>query len=200
VPAGDKTEIRVAGPNVTPGYHRNPEATAAAFDDEGFYRPGDAVRLVAEDDPAQGLMFDGRLAEDFKLTSGTFVHVGALRLRLVAAAGVLSDAVIAGHDRNEVRALAWLSPGHSSDDPALRERLANCLAEVNRGQGSASRIEALMLLDEPPSIDAGEITDKTYVNQRAVLRRRAEAVERLYADPPKGDVILPATSDRSIPA
>ena len=200
VPYGDKTEIRVSGPNITPGYHRNLEATAAAFDDEGFYRPGDAVRLVDESDPAQGLLFDGRLAEDFKLASGTFVRVGELRLRLIAEAGVLTDAVIAGHDRDHVRALAWVNAAQGRsvlgrdgdvalDDPALRAHLADALARVNDGRGTAACVEGLLLLEEPPNIDAGEITDKGYINQRAVLQRRADLVERLYAEPPDADVI-----------
>ena len=113
-PAGDKHEIRLRGPNVTPGYHRNPEATAAAFDDEGYLRTGDAARLVdSQGDPAQGLMFDGRLSEDFKLATGTWVTVGRLRTALVSAAGVLRDAVIAGHDGDYVAALAWVDPAEA---------------------------------------------------------------------------------------
>jgi feruloyl-CoA synthase len=203
VPAGDKREIRVAGPNITPGYHRDPAATAAAFDDEGFYRTGDAARLVDPADPAQGLMFDGRLAEDFKLATGTFVRVGAVRTALLSAAGVLSDAVIAGHDGPFAAALAWLNADEARracgiagdvarDDPALRAHLAAALATLNDAGGSAARIERLLLLDEPPDMDAGEITDKGYVNQRAVLARRAADVARLLADPPDPAVVLPA--------
>jgi feruloyl-CoA synthase len=197
---GAKREIRVKGPNVTPGYHRDPGATAAAFDEEGFYRTGDAVRLVDEDDPDQGLMFDGRLAEDFKLMSGTWVTVGRLRVALLSAAGVLRDAVIAGHDRDGVAALAWLDQGEARrvcgsdgdvaiDDPVLRAHLAACLARMNAGAGSAARIERLLLLAEPPDLDAGEITDKGYVNQRAVLDRRAADVDRLFGEPPGASVI-----------
>lgn len=204
VPDGEKREIRVMGPNVTPGYHRNPEATAAAFDEEGFYRTGDAVRLVDEGDAGKGLMFDGRLAEDFKLTSGTWVAVGRLRLALVSTAGVLTDAVIAGHDRDCVAALAWVNHGEARpvcgggdgevalDDPALRAHLAAVLARLNAEAGSASRIERLLLLSDPPDLDAGEITDKGYVNQRAVLERRAGQVARLFAEPPDEAVITPA--------
>jgi feruloyl-CoA synthase len=200
-PQGDKLEARVRGPNVTPGYHGDPQSTAAAFDDEGFYRTGDAVRLVAADDPGQGLLFDGRLAEDFKLSTGTFVHVGRVRTGLVSAAGVLSDAVICGHDADRVGALAWVNQDEARrvvgadaevalDDGALRAHLAACLRALNRGAGSALRVERLLLLAEPPDIDAGEITDKGYVNQRAVRERRGAAVQRLLADPPADDVIV----------
>ena len=194
-PAGSKREIRVRGPNVTPGYYGRPDLTRAAFDDEGFYRTGDAVRLVADDDPDQGLLFDGRLSEDFKLVTGTWVHVGKVRGALVAAAGVLSDAVIAGHDREQVGALAWLNSAEaeraSLDGRALREHLGQALAELNAGAGSAARVERLLLLDEPPSVDAGEITDKGYVNQRAVLERRSRDIERLFAEPVDEAVITP---------
>jgi feruloyl-CoA synthase len=203
VPDGAKWEIRVTGPNVTPGYHRDPTATAAAFDEEGFYRTGDAGRLVAEEDPDQGLMFDGRLAEDFKLMSGTWVMVGGLRVALLSAAGVLRDAVIAGHDRAAVAAVAWVDQGEARrvcgaqgdvalGDPALRAHLAACLARLNEGSGSAARIERLLLLDEPPDLDAGEITDKGYVNQRAVLERRAAQVARLFGEPLDEAVITAA--------
>jgi len=199
-PVSDKLEMRVRGPNITPGYHRDPQATAAAFDSEGFYRTGDAGRLVDEDDPAQGLMFDGRLAENFKLSSGTFVAVGTLRGALVSSCGgVLSDAVICGHDESYAGALAWLNAGEAErvcggDSERLRSHLSAALAELNEGAGSARRIERLLVLEEPPNMDAGEITDKGYVNQRAVLERRADQVARLYADPPDPDVITPGLS------
>jgi feruloyl-CoA synthase len=199
VPEGDKLEIRLRGPNITPGYHGNPEATAAAFDDEGFYRTGDAVRPVNPQAPSEGLMFDGRIAEDFKLVTGTWVTVGRLRAGLVSeAGGLLSDAVITGHDRAHAGALAWVNPldarrafgeNVALNDPRLRERITDALRRLNAGAGSASRIERLLLLDEPPDLDAGEITDKGYVNQRRVLERRADAVAHLYVDPPAPDVI-----------
>jgi feruloyl-CoA synthase len=204
VPDGEKREIRVKGPNITPGYHRDEAATAAAFDEESFYRTGDAVRLVDEDDPGQGLMFDGRLAEDFKLLSGTWVTVGRLRVALVSASGgVLRDAVIAGHDRGFVGALAWIDPaearrvcGADGDvapgDPGLRAHLASCLARLNAEAGSAASVERLVLLAGPPDLDAGEITDKGYVNQRAVLERRAHEVDRLFAEPLDERVIVPS--------
>jgi feruloyl-CoA synthase len=144
VPDGAKREIRLTGPNVTPGYHRAPVATAAAFDEEGFYRTGDAARLVDPSDPAQGLMFDGRLAEDFKLASGTFVTVGRLRTALISAAGgVLTDAVLAGHDGPYAAALAWVNRDEARrtcgadelDDPALCAHLGAALAALNDGAG-----------------------------------------------------------------
>ena len=202
VPQDGKLEIRLTGPNITPGYRRDPAATAAAFDDEGFYRPGDAARLVDPEDPAQGLVFDGRLAENFKLATGTWVLVGQVRTGLVSEARVLTDAVITGHDRDYAAALAWLNHEEARrlcavegdvplDHPALREHLAACLGRLNAAAGSAGRIERLLLVDEPPSMDAGEITDKGYVNQRAVLDRRADLVEGLFAAEAGPDVILP---------
>jgi feruloyl-CoA synthase len=204
-PHGDRFELRLRGPNITPGYHRDPAATAAAFDEDGFYRSGDAARFVDPGDPGQGLRFDGRLAENFKLLTGTWVIAGQVRTALVSQARVLTDAVIAGHDRAYAAALAWVNQGEARracgagpaedvalDDPRLRAHLAAALAHLNAGAGSAGRIERLLLLDEPPSMDAGEITDKGYVNQRAVLERRAGAVARLFAEPPGDAVILAA--------
>jgi feruloyl-CoA synthase len=201
VPQDEKLEIRVAGPNVTPGYFADPAATAAAFDEEGFYRTGDAVRFVDAGDPAQGLMFDGRLAEDFKLATGTWVHVGAVRTRLVSEARVLSDAVICGHDSETVGALAWLNQAEASrvlnrdtdvetTDPELVAHLASALRRCNDAAGSATRVERLLLLTEPPDIDAGEITDKGYINQRAVRERRVDAVASLLAEDVDDVVIL----------
>ena len=189
-PVGDKLEIRVSGSNVTPGYFRRPDLTEALFDAEGFYRSGDAATLI---DANQGLMFDGRIAENFKLLTGTWVAVGALRTRLLSIAGVLSDAVIAGQDAEYVAALAWVNQAEaSSDEATLREHLSRALTELNQDSGSAARIERLLLLESPPSLDAGEITDKGYLNQRACLERRAADVARLYADTPGPDVIRPA--------
>jgi feruloyl-CoA synthase len=201
-PVGDKLEIRVSGPNVTPGYHRAPEQTAAAFDAEGFYRSGDAVVLVDEVDPDQGLLFDGRIAEDFKLLTGTWVTVGPLRTRLLGAARVLTDAVICGQDEEYVAALAWVNQAEARvvceaegdverNDPRLRRHLEQTLAALGETAGSAARIERLLLLAEPPSLDAGEITDKGYLNQRRCLERRAREVARLYASQPGADVIAP---------
>src|SRR5204863_5628764 len=154
---GDRLEIRVKGPNVTPGYFRQPELTAEAFDEDGFYCSGDAVKLIDEHDPNRGMLFDGRIAENFKLLTGTWVAAGALRTRLVSAAGMLSDAVICGQDAQYVSALAWINQAEARkrfgadedvalDDPRLREHLARALAELNDDLGSASRIARLLLL------------------------------------------------------
>jgi feruloyl-CoA synthase len=176
VPVQDKLEARFRGPHVTPGYWRAPELTRAAFDEEGYYRSGDAMRFLEPADPAQGLEFDGRLTEDFKLTTGTWVSVGSLRARLIAVGNPwVQDAVIAGHDRDEVCALVIPRPGARPD----LQRLLDALAAESTG--SSNRIARAMLLAHPLSIDAGEITDKGSINQRAVLRARADLVEMLYA-------------------
>jgi feruloyl-CoA synthase len=204
VPAdGDSYEIRVRGPHVTPGYFGRPDLDALAFDNEGYYRPGDAVGFADPDDAAAGLVFRGRLAEDFKLSTGTFVQVEAVRGALLSAAPVLADVVLAGEERDTVCALAWLNPaeadrvlGHLPDaygdvlySEALAAYLGAALAELNRDSGSASRVERLLVLARPADLDAGEITDKGYVNQRRVLTARASLVDRLYADPVTPHVI-----------
>lgn len=198
LPKASKYEVRVRGPLVTPGYWRQPELTARHFDEEGFYRTGDAVRFLDEAVPERGLVFDGRVAEDFKLTTGTWVHVGQLRLRALAALSpVAQDVVIAGHDRNEVCFLIFpnllacrklcmeLAPDASVDavvaHSSVRSHVANGLRELRRqAPGSSTHAARAVLLSEPPSIDAGEITDKGYINQRAVLARRKEYLEALY--------------------
>jgi feruloyl-CoA synthase len=184
-------ELRVRGPNVTPGYWKQPELTATAFDEEGFYKMGDAGRFADESDPALGIEFAGRLAEDFKLSSATWVHVGALRVRgLAALAAVAQDIVITGHDRNEIGFLIFPKPA-ATDDPNVRKQILSAMAVLrDEGCGSSSYATRAVLLKEPPSIDAGEITDKGYINQRAVLERRAGLVDSLYHDPPDNDVIL----------
>jgi feruloyl-CoA synthase len=188
LPSGSKLEVRVRGPNVTPGYYRNKELTAAAFDDEGFYKIGDAMRLLDPDDPAQGLVFDGRVAEDFKLQSGTWVHAGAVRVRLIAACNSLvQDAVITGHDRTEVGAMVWLNAAstHSLGQAEIFSRLQSALASLHADvTGNSMAPKRLLVLEHPPSIDAGEITDKGYINQRAVLEHRARHVDRLHAGGP----------------
>jgi feruloyl-CoA synthase len=188
VPAAGKLEVRVRGENVTPGYYKRPELTKAAFDQEGFYRIGDAVRLADPADPAQGLVFDGRVAEDFKLSTGTWVNVGAVRTRLVAAADrLIQDAVITGHDRDQVGALVFLSPGTvDMSQVAVSARLSGVLAKLAaEGGGSSTYPVRLLVMTEPPSIDANEITDKGYINQRAVLEHRAALVEKLYSAGPE---------------
>ncbi|MDP6343799.1 MAG: feruloyl-CoA synthase [Alphaproteobacteria bacterium] len=206
VPNGGKLELRVRGPNVTPGYLNQPDLTAEAFDEEGFYRIGDAGRFADDDDPVKGLVFDGRVAEDFKLTTGTWVNSGGLRVAALAAATpALQDTVVAGHDRDYVALLAWpnlaacreIAGDDALDDAGvlaaapLIEHIRCGLAAYNeRNPGSSTRVARLILLTEPAGIDANEITDKGYINQRAVLDCRAEAVGRLYAEPPDPAVIV----------
>jgi feruloyl-CoA synthase len=210
VPDGDKLEMRARGPNITPGYWKRPDLTAAAFDEEGFYRPGDAARLEDPSDPRRGIVFDGRIGENFKLTSGTWVSVGALRVALIAAcAPVIEDAVITGHDRDEIGLLVFPSlagcrsicPHLPPDAPlsvlveekAVADALAQALARHNASAGGSShRIARALLTVEPLSIDKGEITDKGYINQRAVLTNRAALVERVHAEPAGAEVIKPA--------
>lgn len=193
VPAADKLEARVRGPNVTPGYLHRPDLTAAAFDEEGFYRIGDALKFVDPATPASGVAFDGRIAEDFKLSSGTWVHVSALRVAVIAAADPLvQDAVITGQDRDEVGALLLLNPvttaGLSLEE--LRSRLREALRRLAAaGGGGSARIGRALVLEEPPRLDAGEITDKGYINQRAMLESRRAFVDALYAEPPAAAVI-----------
>ena len=199
VPVGEKTEVRVRGPNVTPGYHCRPDLTAAAFDGDGFLRTGDAVALADPDDVAAGLVFRGRIAEDFKLMSGTFVSVGTLRPKLLSASqGLVADAVICGQDGPSVTALVWLHPDAAGRcDPAgvpeesLRAELAAMMQRLAaEGGGQSQSVERVMVLAEPPQLDAGEITDKGHVNQRAVRERRAADVALLGQDPPPTRVVL----------
>jgi feruloyl-CoA synthase len=199
VPNGSKFEVRVKGPTVTSGYHNDPAKTAAAFDEEGFYKLGDAARFVDDADPSQGLVFDGRVTEDFKLDSGTWVSVGTLRPDVVAACTpYVFDAVIAGQDKACIGALIWPSPAAVAALTAeggnpmekLAERLREKLADFNKTAGGSSRrIGRFIIMTEPPSIDAGEITDKGYVNQRATLERRHALIDALYANPPGDGVI-----------
>ena len=193
-----KFEARFRGPNVMPGYWRNPEQTAQAFDEEGYYRSGDAVTFADWDAPELGLMFDGRIAEDFKLSSGGFVSVGPLRARIISAgAPYIQDVVIAGPDRERIgvvifpqlralRELAGLGEGacvrQVLNDEAVRQWLLTLLDQLNgTATGVATRIDWAALLEQPPQLDQGEITDKGSINQRAVLSVRAEKVQALYA-------------------
>ncbi len=182
--------------------------TAEAFDEDGFFAIGDAVKFLDVHDPAKGLIFVGRVAENFKLLSGTWVAAGTLRLAAIsAAAPVIQDAVITGHDRDEVGLLVFpstagcrmLCPGAPEDEPLERliarpeiaARLTEGLAEHNRANpGGSTRITRVLLMTEPAAIDASEITDKGYINQRAVLARRAEVVERLYAEREADDIVM----------
>ena len=199
VPTGDKVEVRYKGPNITPGYWRNPEATQEAFDDEGFLSTGDAVKWIDENNIHLGLKFDGRVAEDFKLATGTFVSVGPLRAKIIAAgAPYIQDAVITGLNMKEVGALLIpalipcrkhleLPDSASLADvaahPKLQAAMQNMLNQLALGStGSATRIARAVVLADPPSIDKGEITDKGSINQRAVLKERAQLVDALYAD------------------
>ncbi|HEY8069449.1 MAG TPA: feruloyl-CoA synthase [Burkholderiales bacterium] len=188
VPAAGKLEVRVKGPNVTPGYYRRDDLTKEAFDEEGYYRIGDAMRFADPARPEKGLVFDGRVAEDFKLTTGTWVHVGAVRVKLIAAGDpLIQDAVITGHDRDAVGALVFLNPGAVKDlsNETIKEKLSQVLAALAKEGGSSTHPTRLMVMSEPPQIDAGEITDKGYMNQRAVLERRANFVEKLYSNSPE---------------
>ena len=204
VPREGKLEMRARGPNITPGYVREPELTLAAFDADGWYCTGDAGRLADPTDPRKGVVFDGRVAEDFKLTSGTWVNVGAVRVAALAAGSpVMQDAVVAGEGQAEVGLLVFPSlPGCRALAPDLdeidalvadsrvRAHVLTALARHNAEHVvSSRRIGRVLLLTEPPALDAGEITDKGYINQRAVLRRRAGLVVRLYADPPDPAVL-----------
>jgi feruloyl-CoA synthase len=204
VPVEDAYEIRVKGPMVTPGYFARPDLTQAAFDADGYYRTGDTVVLADPGDLNAGLVFRGRISEDFKLETGTFVRVGAVRTALLSAVPVLSDVVLAGENRDYVAVLAWVNPaearalldedihpgGDLISNQALHTHLASAVATYNDAVGSSARIERLLVMAQPASLDAGEITDKGYVNQRKVLARRAGLVEMLYADPvPEGVIV-----------
>ena len=208
VPVDGKLEVRFRGPNVMPGYWRASTETAAAFDEEGYYRTGDAVVFKDAAQPQRGLRFDGRIAEDFKLSTGTFVNVGPLRMRIVLAGDPLvQDVVLTGLNRDELGALIFPRvedarqrfklPAQSSAAEVLAHPEVRAFFQqlVDRlwaeGTGSATRVARAWLLDEPPHIDRGEVTDKGSINQRAVLTHRAALVERLYAEPAPAGVILP---------
>ncbi|MGO9935718.1 MAG: AMP-binding protein [Steroidobacteraceae bacterium] len=200
VPNGSKLEVRVKGATVMPGYLGDPQKTAASFDEEGFYKLGDAVRFLDDNDPSQGLVFDGRVVEDFKLDSGTWVSVGVLRPAIVAACSpYVLDAIITGQDQPFVGALLWpsgqaLEQFRSSDgtfalDP-LQDAIRTNLASYNASaKGSSRRIERFAILTEPPSLAIGEMTDKGYVNQRLALESRALIVAGLYQNPPPAGVV-----------
>lgn len=204
VPVDGKMEARVRGPSVTPGYWREPELTAAAFDLDGYYRLGDALRLVDEGDPAKGYLFDGRLNEDFKLSSGTWVSTGPLRAGLVARLAPLArDVIVAGLNRDDIAILIFpdldavsrLAPGLEGDallaDTRVRAAFGERLSAAARdATGSSNRVARALVLAAPPDIDRGELTDKGTISQKAVLSNRAELVEELYARPYASRVLV----------
>ncbi len=207
VPNGTKLEVRVKGPTVTPGYLNDPKKTKEAFDEEGFYSLGDAARFLDPEHPEEGIVFDGRVTEDFKLSSGTWVSTGTLRADVVAACSPLvQDAVVCGLDKPYISLLAWPNiaaakavaglhdsamPQEVVSHPKIVTHIREALQRHNKaGGGSSTRISRIHLMIEPPSIDGHEITDKGYVNQRATLDRRAHLVERLYLDEAPDDVIV----------
>ena len=193
-----KTEVRYRGPNITPGYWRQPEETASAFDEEAFFQTGDAVKWIDETDVHRGLKFDGRIAEDFKLATGTFVNVGPLRAKIIAAgAPYIQDVVLTGINLKEVGAMVFPTaavrqlaalPANASmhdvlDHPAVLAQFQTIVDELARhATGSANRIARLCLLADAPTIDRGEVTDKGSINQRAVLTHRADTVAKLHSD------------------
>lgn len=204
VPVDDKIEVRLKGPNITPGYYNDPEKTAEAFDEDGWYKIGDAVKWMNPDDPLEGLVFDGRVAENFKLMSGTWVAVGNLRVAALSATSpIVQDAAVTGDGREQVGLLIFpnipacqkiagadLPPDKLVRNPKVLGELRAKLEDYNRHHpGSSQRVSRALLMAEPPNIDAGEITDKGYLNQRAILRRRADLVEQLYSDAP-GDAAV----------
>ena len=196
LPVEDRYEIRVRGPSVTTGYFRRPDLTAAAFDEDGYYRTGDLVQLVDRARPALGLRFAGRLSENFKLLSGSWVSTGETRLAVIdACRPLVGEVVLAGADRADIRALIWPTAATAAGTPkalaALTDEIAALLAAFNADRhGAAHRIAAFRVMLDPPSIGAGETSDKGYVNQRAVLARRSSMVDELYADAPGDDVVL----------
>jgi feruloyl-CoA synthase len=209
VPKDGKLEMRVKGPAVFPGYYKRQDLTEAAFDEEGFFLTGDAGAFADPHDLTLGLKFDGRLGENFKLTSGTWVHTGSLRIALIAAAApFVDDIVIAGHDRDDIGLLIFPNQGACrqiavdlpSNAPledvvasrAVRDAIGAAIERHNEHAGGASsmRVARALLLSEPPSLDKNEITDKGYINQRAVLNGRKALVEQLFEDTPHSGVMM----------
>jgi feruloyl-CoA synthase len=208
VPVDGKQELRLKGPNVMPGYWKDSESTRRAFDEDGFLCMGDAVRFLDPNDPCKGLVFDGRLSENFKLMSGTWVRVGELRWTVVQACDpIVQDVAITGHDRNELGVLVFLNAkvcqsmcaenGDLLDmealvkHPKVRSSLLEKLRAYNRlNSGNSTKICRALLLTKPADSDANEINDKGYLNQRAVLAHRAHLVEKLYAAGPNDHEVL----------
>ena len=206
VPNDGKLEVRYKGPNLTPGYWRQPEKTAASFDDEGYFLTGDAIKFHDVNDPNKGMIFDGRVAEDFKLTTGTWVNAGIMRTKLNAKGKpLIQDAVLTGRDRTYLGALLFLNVSecrrHVADSealsdrgviehPSIRETLKAILLDMQKeSTGSSNRFERFLIATEPPSLELGEITDKGSLNQRKILELRADLVEKLYEDPASAQVI-----------
>jgi feruloyl-CoA synthase len=205
VPVADKLEVRVKGPNVFPGYWKQPELTQQAFDEDGYYLIGDAVEFVDPARPELGLLFDGRVGEDFKLLTGTWVHVGSVRVKGIdAMSPIAQDIVVTGHDRDEIgflvfpnlpecRKIAALPDDTPVETvlthPAVVRRVREGMSVLAQGGGSSTYPARVMLMAEPPSVEAGEITDKGYINQRIVRTRRADLVQWLHVDVPDRNVI-----------
>jgi feruloyl-CoA synthase len=206
IPNAGKLEARVKNPSVMPGYWRQPGLSEAAFDEEGHYRFGDALRFADQSDLERGFVFDGRITEDFKLATGTWVGVGPLRLKFIAhCAPHLTDVVVAGHDRDDAtalvvpnlepcRELSGLGDSASAAEvlacERVRTKFSGLLGAFNKGAGGSSgRFARLILMDDPPSLDTGEMTNKGSINQRAVLSHRAGLVEELYAATPSARTI-----------
>jgi len=207
VPNGDKTELRLKGPNVTPGYWRDEDKTREAFDEEGFYKIGDAVRFADPDDLTKGFVFDGRVSEDFKLSTGTWVNFAAVRGGVISAcAPFIRDVVVTGLDRNFIGAMIFPDlaacaryaglPAETDAErilahPAVREKFADSLAVLaQQSTGSSNHVARALLMADAPDIDKGEVTDKGSINQRAVRTHRAALVESLYADTPGPEIFV----------
>jgi feruloyl-CoA synthase len=207
VPNDSKFEARLRGPNITPGYWRQPELTAVAFDEDGFYRMGDALRFADPDNPGHGLLFDGRIAEDFKLATGTWVSLGPVRAAFIDHfAPYVRDVVLAGPDRDDIAALVFpdvescrrLAPDLGADASAhailadarvIKELQFLLQTLAARSTGSSNRVCRAIIVSDPPSLDAGEMTDKGSINQRAVLKHRAALVDALYTRPEPAEVL-----------
>jgi feruloyl-CoA synthase len=193
---GDKMEARYKAPNITKGYWRDEKATTNSFDEEGYYKTGDAVKFVDENEPSKGLLFDGRIAEDFKLSTGTWVNVGVLKAKLISEGSpIVQDVVIAGLDKEYIGAILFLNADAcrnligenlENKEAFLHDKVHIYIGEMlesfnAKSTGSSTRIERIIIAIEPPSIDLGEITDKGSLNQRAILKHRADLVEKLYS-------------------
>jgi feruloyl-CoA synthase len=190
VPTAGKLEFRVKGPQVSPGYLGQPELSAAARDEEGFYKVGDAARFVDPEEPTAGMIFDGRISENFKLVSGTFVSVGELRLDAIGAIGdAVTDAVVCGEGESAAGLLLYPNPTLARDqvEAAVRTGLA---AHNARAKGSGGKVARALVLPAPPDPNTGEITDKGYIAQSLARTRYAEDVRRLFAVPAPQDVMV----------